>query len=841
MSNRNRKQQSSQSASMMGSRSEPISSLGSGSPNGNQSPLSDPVSPPSFVNQAKHFMTKLQPSRTADSTSNAHLSDLTPQDTTGSGRSERPPRPLYQHWWAWGLAGVGFGLGGVVLAAQTTISSIRNDLPDTADTLNYVRTGSLTIKAADGTILQQTGPATRNKITLSEMPERLPQAFLASEDQDFYEHDGVDYQAIARALYVNLTAGEVVEGGSTITQQLARIVFLDQERSLGRKVREALLAQKMEDELTKDQILEQYLNLVYLGSSAYGVADAAWIYFSKQVDELTLGEMAMIAGMAPAPSAYSPLVNPDLATQRRNIVLRRMVDAGYITAAESDAAMSEEIVVNPGPVKNLYSQVPYFTSYIQQQLPQYVSPEQLELGGLTVETTLNLEWQKEAQETVDYAIRNYGPYEGFEQAALVAIDPRTGEIKALVGGDDFAASQFNRATQAQRQPGSTFKAFVYAAAIAAGFSPYTSYMDAKLVVDGYEPQNYGKRFRGMVTIRDAIASSINVVAVKTLIDVGWNPIIEMAQRMGIKSELLPTYSLALGTSEVNLLELTSAYGTLANRGRHVEAHGITRIFDRFGNLIYEANFSPTQAIDEDSASIMTWMLESVVTSGTGAEANLPDRPVAGKTGTSEKRRDLWFVGYIPQLVTGVWLGNDDSSPTTGVSGTAALTWRDFMSTLLNDIPVEQFPETPSLGEWEGSIKAEPVKPKQIFEADTPDNSGAETSSSDSEGYYESYDSYNSGYYNDSSGYSNSSSYSEPEPVVTESTSGSVSEPAPAIVEEVAPIQEAPPVAPSTDTPVETAPPPAAIEAPPPPVQDLPPLIPSESEGTPRATAPVTIP
>lgn len=763
---------------------------------------------------------------------------LTDQSSEHSSTQRgRHPRPLHQKWWAWALVGAGFGIGGTILAAETTIASIRRELPDTANTLRYVRTGTLTIKASDGTVLQQTGPATRDKIALQDMPKLLPEAFVASEDDDFYTHDGVDYRAIARALYANLTAGEVVEGGSTITQQLARIVFLDQERSLERKVKEALLAQKMEQELSKDQILAQYLNLVYLGSSAYGVADAAWIYFSKPVDALTLGEMAMIAGLAPAPSAYSPLVNPDLAKQRRNIVLQRMVDASYITTAERDSAMAEDLVLKPGAPKNLYSKVPYFTSYIQQQLPQYVSPEDIELGGLTVETTLNPQWQDEAQKTINYAIRNYGPYEGFGQAALVAIDPRTGEIKALVGGDDFEKSQFNRATQAQRQPGSTFKTFVYSAAIAAGFSPYTSYMDAKLVVDGYEPQNYGKRFRGSVTIRDAIASSINVVAVKTLIDVGFDPVIEMSKRMGIQSELLPAYSLALGSSEVNLLELTSAYGTLANKGNQIEAHGITRILDRFGNVVYEAKFQPERAIDAESAAVMSWMLEDVVNGGTGTAANLPDRSVAGKTGTSEKQRDLWFVGYIPQLVTGIWLGNDDSSPTYGVSGTAAQTWRDFMYPVTEKLPVEEFPQLPSLGEWEGTIKAQPVKPGRIYEADYADNSGSDGGYSNQE----SYDSYDSGY----SSYDSNDYYEEPAPApeptpTSDSSAPPVESPPPATAESTpapAPIADPPPeLAPAE--PVEAAPP-EAIEAPPPPApvpDPLPSLIvPGDSISVPGAS------
>ncbi|WP_416674477.1 transglycosylase domain-containing protein [Egbenema bharatensis] len=736
--------------------------------------------------------------------------------------SNPPPggnRPLYQRWWAWGLVGIGFGVTGAAVAGQSALRAIDQNLPNTTDVLTYNQSGTLTIKSADGEILQQMGPATRENISLQDMPDRLVQAFIASEDEDFYEHNGVNYQAILRATLKNIRAGEVLQGGSTITQQLARVVFLDQDRTLARKLREALLAQKMERELTKDQILERYLNLVYLGSNAYGVADAAWIYFSKPVDELTLSESAMIAGTAPAPSVYSPLINPDLATQRRNIVLQRMLVAGFITLEERDAAMAEPLALQPSDPRNMFSEVPYFTSYVQQQLPSVVSPEQIEIGGLTVETTLNLEWQRQAQDTVAYAIRNYGPGQGFEQAALVAIDPRTGEIKALVGGDDFEESQFNRATQAQRQPGSTFKTFVYAVAVAGGLSPYNSYLDAKLVVDGYEPQNYGRRFRGSVSMRDALISSINVVAVKALIEVGFEPVVELAHRMGIRSDLLPAYSLALGSSEVNLLELTSAYGTLANEGNYIEPHGITRVFDRFGNLIYEADFVAERALDAETASIMTWMLEGVVNNGTGWDARLPDRSVAGKTGTSEERRDLWFVGYIPQLAVGVWLGNDDSTPTYGASSTAALTWYDFVRTIREEIPVEEFPDIPySFDGREPTIELDPVKPGRIYEASSPHEGSSDTASGDSwggggssySGYGSSEPSYSSGS-RSNSGYSGGGGgtdyYSEPE----ESYVAPVEEAAPA--ENIAaPAIESAPVE-------EAAPPPPMIDEPPPPAND----------------------
>ena len=644
-------------------------------------------------------------------------------------RHPTPPlrRPLYFRPLFWLTLVLGAGIAGGVTRSYRVWQAVEAELPEVAKALTYERNGTITIKAADGSILQKLGPATREKLTYEEIPETLVEAFIVAEDRRFYEHQGVDYPSIARATLANVRRREVVEGASTITQQLARIVFLDQDQSMQRKAREALLALKIERELSKEKILERYLNLVYLGAGAYGVADAAWIYFAKPVEELTLAEAALIAGMAPAPSVYSPLVDMDAARQQRNLVIQNMLANGVITSSEAQTALRSEITTTPNEPKYLYSEFPYFTIYIQKQLAQILQPEELENGGLIIETTLNPEWQKAAEETVQTAIEDYGPGQRFEQASLVAVDPRNGEIKAMVGGNDFNESQFNRVTQAQRQPGSTFKAFVYTTAMAAGFSPYKSYQDTKLVVDGYEPKNYGNSYSGNVSLQRALTSSINIVAVQVLIDVGFEPVINMARRMGIKSDLKSTYSLALGAWEVNLLELTSAYGTLANEGQHVEAHGVSRILDSRGKVIYSADTAQEQAVDADTAAIMTWMLEGVVQSGTGRNAYL-GRPVAGKTGTSERNRDLWFIGYIPQLSVGVWLGNDDSSRTYGASSTAATVWRQFMSNFIDDIPVEEFPPLPRLSGREGSIEAAPVKPRRMTVArgaETPESRPAQ--------------------------------------------------------------------------------------------------------------------
>jgi penicillin-binding protein 1A len=563
-------------------------------------------------------------------------------------------------------------------------------------------------------VLQQQGEATREVLKIEQIPDNLKKAFIASEDRRFNEHNGVDPLGIARAVVNNLRSQDVVEGGSTITQQVARILFLKQEKTFWRKLKEVRLAQKIEQELTKNEILERYLNLVYLGSGAYGVGDAAWVYFSKSVDQLTLSEMATLAGLAPAPNVYAPDKNPKIAIERRNLVLQRMVDDEIITPAQKQAAIQELLTVNSSLPKRLQVTFPYFTSYIQQELPKYVPDDILVGGGLVVETTLNPTSQKAAETAVEKTLKNRGRWQNFKQAAMVAIDPRNGEIQAMVGGKDFGKNQFNRVTQAQRQPGSTFKGFVYATAIATGKSPYDSYLDAPLVVDGYEPKNSNKKFSGWLNLRDALTRSVNTIAVKLLIDTGFKPTIKLAHDMGIKSELQPNYSLALGSNEVNLLELTSAYGTFATKGNHTEVHGIRRILNRERDVIWSAKYEPKRVLDADSSAIMTWMLRNVVRNGTGGEAQLNDRQVAGKTGTSDESRDLWFIGYIPQLVTGVWLGNDNNSPTNGSSSSAAYAWNRFMQEAVKEIPVEKFPPRPKLSDRKGTIKAEPIKPKKLI-------------------------------------------------------------------------------------------------------------------------------
>jgi penicillin-binding protein 1A len=629
-----------------------------------------------------------------------------------------------------GLLLTGLLLGGGRLAYW----QMDRSLPAPRLLSSFLRRGTVTIKSVDGTVLQQTGDATRQSVQIDKLPKNVKNAFIAAEDRRFYDHTGVDFQGIARAVVRNITSGGAAEGGSTITQQVARMAFLNQDRTLTRKLKEAVLAQKLEREIPKDKLMEHYLNLVYLGSEAYGVADAAWVYFSKPVDKLTLGETALIAGLPPAPSSYSPLIDQDAARKRRNLVLDRMLEQNFITPDEATQAKAEEVKLKQATPKHLYSNAPYFTDYVQKELPKLIKAADLEAGGLVVETTLNSRWQKVAEDVV---LKHTGKETGefAFQGALVSLDPSNGEIRAMVGGKDYygkidrddpdakpdakyKGDQFNRATEAKRQPGSTFKTFVYTAAIASGFSPYKSYQDAPFHVDGYEPKNYGNTYSGYLDLRQALAKSANTVAVKLLIDVGFDPVIKMAQGMGIKSKLEPVYSMALGSYEVNLMEMTSGYGTLAAKGMHTDPHGIRKVTNAKGEVLYNADYKPKRVVDEQTSAIMTSMLQSVVDTGTGNPASLLDRAAAGKTGTSEKARDLWFIGYIPQLVTGVWLGYEDDRSTGGSSAESAGVWRQFMDEVTKDITKAEFPKMPegrALDDRKGSIKAVAVKPNRRYD------------------------------------------------------------------------------------------------------------------------------
>jgi penicillin-binding protein 1A len=616
-------------------------------------------------------------------------------------------KPLQKNRLFWVGSGLGLGVFSLVGTWLFVDQSVTQYAPREA--LSYVRPGTITIKGVNGRVLLQTGNATRDTLKSWQMPDKLKQAFVAIEDRRFYEHDGVDYKGVTRAMVQNITSRNLVEGASSLNQQLARMVYLNQERSFWRKLREVRLAQRLNQGLSKDQILERYLNLVYLGEGTYGVADSAWVYFSKSVDQLSLAEMATLAAMPPAPNKYSPFVNPRFAEQRRNLVLDRMLDAKFITASEASTAKAEPLKPKRSPIKREEQQARYFTKYIEQELPQRISAKAIKQGGLIVETTLNPEWQNKAEEVVNSTVRNNRG--SFGQAAMVSIDPRTGGIRSMVGGTDFETHQFNRVTQAKRQPGSTFKPIVYATAISGGISPNKSYLDAPFDVDGYKPKNAGKKFKGQISMRDALVNSVNIIAIKILIDTGWQPVIDTAHKMGIESKLEPFYSLALGGLEVNLLEITSAYTTFAHRGIHNPVHGITRVINQKGEILYQNQPAPTKVFERDTNAIMTWMMRGVVNEGTATSAQI-GRPVAGKTGTTDKERDLWFIGFVPQLVTGVWLGNDNNRPTGNASSTAAYAWSRFMTTAVKEFPPEEFPSRPdNLSGRKPEIALDPIHPR----------------------------------------------------------------------------------------------------------------------------------
>ncbi len=588
-------------------------------------------------------------------------------------------------------------VGGVAALGQSMVlAGLDSLLPDASRISSFNRPGTLTILDANGQVVFKQGPATREKLPSGRMPLLVQKAFVAAEDRRFYLHDGLDMVGIARAMVRNLSQGSVEEGASTITQQLARTVFLSQDRTLWRKLKEAALAGKIERQLSKEQILEQYVNYVYLGSSAYGVSDAAWVYFSKTPQTLTLPEVALIAGLPPAPSVYSPLVNPDLALQRRATVLRRMREMGYIDDAQLERANAAPLGLKPAEPKFFHNPAPWFTSWLEQELPRVLSKEQLEVGGLTIRTGLNKKWQEQAQKTIN------GYASGGLEGALVSMEPGTGLVRAMVGGKDWEKSQFNRATQALRSPGSTFKLFTYTAAIQSGLRPEDSVSLRQLCyTDGWPPKRFciegGKG--GSTTIAEALRQSLNTAAVTLAEKVGYPRVIDVARKLGISGVIGQYPAMVLGANEKTVLEMTAAYAAINNRGIFARPIAFDEIYGPDGELLWSRRVDgekPHRAVSSDVADAVMWMLQRVVSAGTGVGAGLADRPAAGKTGTAEGARDLWFIGSIPQLTTGIWLGYDQNFKTGSSSAAAAAAWGSYMNSIRKDIPVQQFPPKPVL-------------------------------------------------------------------------------------------------------------------------------------------------
>jgi penicillin-binding protein 1A len=564
-------------------------------------------------------------------------------------------------------------------------------LPDTGELTKSQRRPSVTILAADGSLLTTYGDLFGQPLSLKQMSPYLPEAVIATEDRRFYSHFGIDPVGLVRAAIADLAAGHVVEGGSTITQQLARNLFLTPERSLGRKIRETLLALWLEHRFTKDQILEIYLNRVYFGAGAYGVDAAAHRYFGVSARRTDLYRSALIAGLLKAPTALNPARDRDRAAARTAQVLENMVEAGFITESEA-AAASREVAALAGPAAARPGSR-YYTDWVAEQLAEFSGSAGRDLS---VVTTLDPRLQAAAETALAATIAHDGAAAALGQGALVAMSP-DGAVRAMVGGRSYDASQFNRATQARRQPGSAFKPFVYVAGLEAGLRPTDHFVDGPIRIGTWQPRDYANRYQGDMTMAEALAQSVNTIAVQVALRAGIDNIVAVAHRLGIASPLTRDASIALGTDEVNLLELVSAYAPFANGGTGVWPYGIAEIRDSGGHVVFRRTGSgPGRVVSAELDGEMNRMLSGVIDHGTGRDAALP-RPAAGKTGTTQDYRDAWFVGYTADLVAGVWLGNDDDSPMNKVTGGSlpARTWRSFMLAATRSMPVRPLPGTAS--------------------------------------------------------------------------------------------------------------------------------------------------
>jgi penicillin-binding protein 1A len=551
-----------------------------------------------------------------------------------------------------------------------------SELPNITKSMVFERRPTVIIKANNGEIIDRYGDIKGKIVDVKDLPPHVVQAVLATEDRRFYDHFGMDPKGIARAFVVNITRGGFVQGGSTLTQQLAKNLFLTHDRTIKRKIQELMLAFQLESELTKDEILSAYLNRVYLGAGAYGIDAAARVYFNKSAYELNIREAATIAGLLKAPSRFSPNASPERAAARTKVVLQGMVDAGYVTEEEIAAYKS----LPPAPRRKPSSgeSVRYYSDYIVSQLDDLIGDVQ---ADVTVETTLDKDIQREMEESITKAILRYGPEKDVGQGAGVVMR-LDGAVVAMMGGRDYGMTEFNRVTDSLRPPGSSFKPIVYLTAIEQGWNINNVIIDEPRNYRGYRPRNYGHEYYGEITLFEALTLSLNTVAVELMHQVGPQEAINTARRLGITADLEPNLSTALGSNGVPMLQMVTAYGIIGRGGTAVEPYSIKRILDKEGNVLYERP-TPEKAervVEESAVRQLTAMMQSVIRSGTGRAASIP-YPAAGKTGTSQDFRDAWFIGYSTKYAAAIWFGNDDNTSTKRLTGGSApaQVWRDVMT------------------------------------------------------------------------------------------------------------------------------------------------------------------
>ena len=626
--------------------------------------------------------------QTASKKSPAHKRK-TPAGKRKTARSPQRSKPWSHVHCFFFVLGISFAL--TLFISLTLYLFILLDIPNLKSIKDYNPKMTTLVLASDHQVVKEIFEENRRVVSMATMPDLLPKAFVAAEDARFYEHPGVDVWSIFRALFHNLRAGTKAQGGSTISQQVTRSLLLTRKKVYSRKIKEAILAYRIDSVLSKDEILYIYLNQIYLGEGAYGVEAAARTYFNKGVKNLSLGQAALLAGLPQAPSRYSPLKDIKTAKKRQAYVLNRMAEEGYISAEAARKAFKDNLFLN---TDREYS---FGSEYYVQQVSNYVSAkygkETLATGGLVIHTCLDPALQQSAMTAVQRGVAALNTAQGKgenPQAAMLVMETGTGKVRAVVGGVDFLASQFDRAIQARRQPGSAFKPIVYAAALEKGFTPDSVFMDEPISLAGasrgktWEPKNFDNRYHGLTTLKTGLIQSRNIVAIKLLQEVGINRVARMAKDLGIRSKLKPDLTMALGSSGISLLEMTGAYSAFANHGSYTPPVFIEKIIDRHGNILEENSSGKIRVMSKKNADLMDHMLQEVIRQGTGRQAQGLKRTAAGKTGTTDNNMDAWFIGYTRDFLAGVWVGHDKKmSLGKHASGgqVAAPIWLDFMKQL----------------------------------------------------------------------------------------------------------------------------------------------------------------